>query len=139
MLIPKPKHVVLNLSLLYQNSEFTQAIEKHKARINNFGDGIGRYRNTQSEVLLEIPDLSMVDVYALGGYSSENDDIARQFFGKKPTPEELIWFEDALEQSGEELGPAWMEGDSVSRIVKRMEPHIEKLQAIKAEQAKRNA
>lgn len=134
VMYPQSEHVVLNLSALYRDEAFKTAIETHKPSINYFADGIGRYGNSQSEVIIEIPDLSVPDIHALGGFSSNRDDIARLFFGRTPSPEELAWFDSTLEESGEQLGPVWMEGDGVNRVVKRMQPHIEKLKVIKAAQ-----
>ncbi|MEQ8694466.1 MAG: hypothetical protein RIC85_03960 [Gammaproteobacteria bacterium] len=134
VLFPRPEHVVLNLSALYHDAAFNAAAKTHKSSIKYFADGIGRYGNSQSEVILEIPDLSVLDVHALGGFSSNRDELARLFFGKVPAAKELAWFDDALEKSGEQLGPAWTEGDSVNRIVKRMQPHVEALKTIKAVQ-----
>ena len=134
---PQPEQVIINLSSLYQDKDFNTAIVYHENEINNFGDGIERYRNTQAEVVLEIPDLSRVDIYALGGFSSDKNELARLFYGKSPTSDELQQFERELEQSGEKLGPGWVEGESVNRIVERMRPRIEELKAIKTEQMKR--
>lgn len=134
VMYPQPEHVVLNLSALYQDTAFTEAIDQHKPSISNFADGIGRYWNSQSEVIIEISDLSVPDVHALGGFSSNRDDVAQLFFERAPTVEELEWFDNALEQSGEQLGPVWMDGDGLDRVVKRMQPHVQKLKEIKAAQ-----
>ena len=131
---PQPEHVVLNLTALYQDAAFKATIEQHAKSIRNFADGIGRYGNSQSEVIIEISDLSVPDVHALGGFSSNRDDVARLFFGRVPTSEELACFDNVLEQSGEQLGPVWMDGAGLDRVVKRMQPHVERLKEIKAAQ-----
>lgn len=134
VMAPKQEHVVLNLSALYQDKGFQAAIQKYKSSIDYFSDGIGRYGNTQSEVVIEIPDISVPDVHALGGFSSNKDEVARLIFGRVPTDEELKWFDAALANSGEQLGPAWVEGERVDRIVKQMQPHVQNLKNIKATQ-----
>lgn len=134
VMYPQPEHVVLNLSALYQDPTFTKAIDKHKPSISNFADGIGRYWNSQSEVIIEISDLSVPDVHALGGFSGKRDDVAQLFLGRVPTDEELTWFDHALEESGAQLGPVWLDGDGLDHVVKRMQPHIQRLKERKAAQ-----
>ncbi len=132
VLYPQPEHVVLNLTALYQDKAFKEAIERHAKSIGNFSDGIGRYMNTQSEVILEIPDLSVPDVHALGGFSSDRNEVARLLFGRVPSSDEMVWFDAALEKTGEQLGPVWMDGEGLNRVVKRMQPHVQSLKVIKA-------
>lgn len=132
VLFPQPEHVVLNLSALYQDKTFKEAIERHAKSIGSFADGIGRYGNTQSEVILEIPDLSVPDVHALGGFSSDRTEVSRLLFGRAPSPEEMAWFDAALEKTREQLGPVWMDGEGLNRVVKRMQPHVQSLKVVKA-------
>lgn len=67
---PHPGSVVVNLWNLYQNSAFNAAIESNKSQITGFHNGIGRYGNTQKEIVLEIDVVSEENVLSLGGYSS---------------------------------------------------------------------
>ena len=56
---PKPENVIVNLTILFSNSDFQAAYEKEKDNINGFYEGIGRYGNSQSEVVLEIYTLPL--------------------------------------------------------------------------------
>lgn len=111
-IIPPPGSVVVNLSVLYRNHEFRQACRRLKGQINNYPNGIGRYDGSQQEVVIDIESVPITSVYALGGYSSSREVIARQFFGHEPTPQEWEWFDD--------LGPAVVDDSaSIGSVVTR--------------------
>ena len=131
---PQPQNVIINLNSLYACPEFQEALEREKGVITGFADGAGRYRNTQAEVILNLYSLDCADIHALGGYSSDRDTLIRMMFNCEPTPELIAWFEHNRQAAGATLGPMWLEGDPLQRVLKRMEPHVARLKTIKASQ-----
>jgi hypothetical protein len=67
-LFPPPGTVVVNLAGLYTDPDFLAAVEKHEHTIIGFQDGIGRWRGSQSEVVLELESLNSAEVYSYGGF-----------------------------------------------------------------------
>jgi hypothetical protein len=132
--MPKPADVILNLNSLYLCPEFRSALERERASITGYSDGAGRYANSQSEVVLRTDALDTATVYAMGGFSSDRDTLIRMMFGQEPTADLIAWFEEQQKLSDAELGPAWLGGAPLQRVLQRMEPHIERLKVVKAEQ-----
>lgn len=131
---PPAGSVVLNLDAIYRSTEFLAALDRDKGLITGYADGAGRYGGTQSEVILEIESLGSSDIYALGGYSADRDTLIRMMFSSEPTPELVRWFDENSRKAGVEPGPMWLEGDPLQRVMKRMQPHIERLKPIRAAQ-----
>lgn len=127
MCVPKPENVILNLSRLYRDPEFLQAIEREKAHIQGFFDGIGRYHGSQSEVVLETDRVSVDAVYALGGHSSSRLDIARLYYCHEPRESELTEFDALLKRSNQSLGPRWIVGEAKDRVLVKTLAAIERL------------
>jgi hypothetical protein len=94
-LIPPQGSVVLNLITLYADPDFLAAVEAHKTNIVGFHDGIGRWRDSQSEVVLELGNVHSAEVYSYGGFSANREALAELWLGHPPTPEDVANF-DAL-------------------------------------------
>lgn len=110
---PPKEAVVINLAKLFRDGAFRRCYRLHSHEIKGFSAGIGRYEDGQSEVVLQIKELRISDVYSLGGYSSDRIELAREYFGREPTQADLAKFDvwlKTLESRGERLGPAWIEG-----------------------------
>lgn len=131
VLRPGVTAVVVNLSSLFADKRFMDAVARHKHEINGFGNGIGRYGARQSEVVVELDALDVAQVFAFGGYSSERHELAALMLKRQATPEELVLFDLAAVRAGANIGPDWIEGESLERVVKRMQPHIKELREIK--------
>jgi hypothetical protein len=131
---PPDGSVILNLDALYRSEDFLAAIDRNKGAITGYFDGAGRYAGTQCEVVLEIESLDGSDLHALGGYSANRDTLIRMMFASDPTPELVTWFDHNSKNAGVGPGPMWLEGDPLRRVMKRMQPHIERLKTIKAAQ-----
>lgn len=131
---PSPSNVVLNLDRLYRERSFCEALVANQSLIDGFGSGAGRYGGTQCEVVMEVESVDSAGIHAMGGYSSDRDTLIRMIFGQEPTPELVEWFEVNREKAGVVLGPFWLEGEALQRVLKRMEPHVERLRAIRSAQ-----
>jgi hypothetical protein len=53
-IMPPAEAVVLNLNTLFADLAFCDAVETHRPNVTGFGDGIGRWRESQREVVLEL-------------------------------------------------------------------------------------
>jgi hypothetical protein len=131
MLPPGAGTVIVNLSTLFADEAFRGALNQHRIEICGFGAGIGRYGPSQSEVVIELDSLELAQVYAFGGFSSSRVEIARTVLGHAPSPYELALFNERATRAGATFGPYWINGQSVQRVVQRMQPHIERLRPVK--------
>ena len=125
--VPHPEEVVVNVMSLYSNAAFRSAHETSRDRIRRYQEGIGRYGRSQHEVVLEIPSVPVTTVYALGGYSSSREVIARTFFGCEPASLDRHWFDILLARSGRTLGPHWVRGEVKDRVVSKLLATVETL------------
>jgi hypothetical protein len=131
---PPSGSVVLNLAELYADNDFPDAIERHQHHIDGFGDGIGRHGASQSEVVLELHNLSAATILLYGGHSNIRSDIAWALFQREPTEEDLATVDQMLSQAGANPGAWWLSDAGTQNVLARMEPHIERLKDRKARQ-----
>jgi hypothetical protein len=137
-LYPPLGSVIVNLSMLFRNASFLDAIEKNKSSIAGYQDGVGRYGNSQSEVVLEIEAVAPEDIYSLGGHSSPLEELVAQ-------AADLVYRRPATDAERQQLlldakvapvnvGPKWLNMDATRRVLARTEPHTEVLREIKRQQ-----
>ena len=100
--LPPAGSVVVSLAELNRDAGFLAAVEGFKPEIAGFADEIGRYRNSQSEVVLELGNLSVAAVYSFGGDSSSRAQL--RIDGHLHSPEELVEFDAACAEAGV---PGW--------------------------------
>lgn len=125
--LPHPEDVVVNLTSLYSNAAFRSACETSRDHIRRYHEGIGRYGGSQHEVVLEIASVPITAVYALGGYSSSCEVIARKFFGCEPGSVDRHWFDILLARSGRKLGPHWLCHEGKERVISNVLAAVERL------------
>jgi hypothetical protein len=70
-------------------------------------------------------------IYAYGGFSSDRHELATRMLGRAPSAAELALFDNSVQRAGAKLGSDWIDEAAVQRVVKRMQPHIERLREIK--------
>jgi hypothetical protein len=133
-IVPGADSVILNLNSLYGCPEFRKAMAREAGTIEGYADGAGRHQNDQAEVVLSIEKLDCNNVYALGGYSSDRDTLIKMIFKQDPTPASIKWFEQQQKRAEIALGPFWLDGPPLQRVLKRMQPHVNRLKPIKAAQ-----
>ncbi|MBF0247965.1 MAG: hypothetical protein HQL36_07830 [Alphaproteobacteria bacterium] len=132
-LAPPSKSVVINLIKIYGDPGFESAIEQHKGGIVGFGDGIGRYGVTQREIVLELHKLGPETIHCYGGYASDRETLAQQFFGHKPNAEGLAFFDQICRQANiPKSGAWWLSEEGTKNVLDRMAPHIERLRRLKS-------
>lgn len=132
-LTPPSECIVINLVEIYKDPAFAAAIEQHKSEITRFGDGIGRYHDTQREVVLEVRKLGPEAIYCYGGYASDRATLAEQFFGHRPNAEGLAHFDELCRLANiPESGAWWLSQDGTKNLLARMQPEIERLRQLKS-------
>lgn len=129
--LPTQSTIVLNLERLYRDKAFLAALSNNQADIVGFHDGAGRYKNLQSEVVLEIESVSPDDVYSLGGYSSPLEDLiicaGQQIYGRNPTEPERKRLLLSSEKAGVKDGAHWLGMDATKRVLARTKPKAAEL------------
>lgn len=126
-IVPPTDSVIINLDALYRDSAFRNACEVLRSQLNGYADGIGKYGDSQSEVVLQIKSLPISAIYAYGGHSSSKEVIARQLFGHEPSEEEWSMFDRWLEASPRKLGPYWICGEVKDRVITKALKTVEVL------------
>jgi hypothetical protein len=120
---PERAKVVLNIAELYREPEFNAAVAAEKANIAGYWYGIGRYGDSQSEVVLELDEVLLSDVYATGGHSSSATEILERPEVKEMLdgcpPEVRATVEREIAEGRAPLGPMWLTGEPKDRIVKK--------------------
>lgn len=121
---PSSDQVILNLSEVYAAPEFQEAREAHRAEIPAFSSGIGKYGDTQSEIVLDVARLGTADVLSYGGYSSTIEDLAALALGHPPSADELELFTTMAASAAIQAGAWWLSRQGTSRVLARMEPRL---------------
>ena len=133
--LPEQSEVIVNLHRLYRETKFQQAIDNLRSSIEGFGDGIGKYGAGQCEVVIETKHLTTLDIYSLGGHSSQFDELvlvtAKLIFGPTPSVEQLNSFRLNAEQARSAAGPNWLSPEATKRVLNRLKPHVDLLKMVK--------
>jgi hypothetical protein len=125
---PAAESVILDLSSLFANAEFCAAVQQHKSSIEAFEHGIGRYGDSQQEVVLELGKLPLDSLVAWGGYTSPELRLAEMYFGDKPTEVQMAEFRDLMKKAGHQIGAYWMfTPEAVARISEKLKHHAARL------------
>lgn len=139
---PPPGSVIVNLYRLYSDEDFVDSLEKNKSNITGYSLGAGRYHNSQSEVVLEIHEVTQEDIYSLGGHSSSIEELvalaADLVYRRPSTPEEQQDLLLKAEAAGVNAGPQWLNMDATRRVLARTKPQAERLVEIKRTQEQCN-
>ena len=142
-IIPPPSNrVIVNLRELYKSAAFCATMDRKKTAIAGFSDGAGRYWDSQSEVVLEIDEVSQEDIYSLGGHSSPFEKLVAQAaeltYGREATPQEVEELLMRAEHVREQAGPKWLTPEATKRVLSGTKPKAEMLTEIKRSQSDRN-
>ncbi|MDO8333298.1 MAG: hypothetical protein Q7T35_01340 [Nitrosomonas sp.] len=127
--------VIVNLQELFECNEFKDAIEEHKDKICGFHSGIGKYGNSQLEAVISTEYLKLETLFAWGGYTSPESELAEIYFGHIASEDELRIFRDLMNQAGHKCGAYWLTtADAVQRVSEKLKVHGERLSEIKKKQ-----
>lgn len=135
---PLNHNVIINLHEIFRNKEFQAAIKDNKSKIVGFNKGIGKYQNDQSEVVIEVEQVTQSDVYSLGGFSSNFDDLLKQaaidIYGANYSEaqlENLIW---KSEKAGIKGGARWLSEQGTKKVLAIVNQQVEPLRQLKQSQ-----
>lgn len=137
-LYPPPGRIIVNLSKLYRDSAFIEALEKNKGNITGYHQGAGCFRNSQCEVVLEIDAVTPEDIYSLGGHSTPLKKLVSQaadLVYRRPTTEaerQQLLLEAT--HAGVNAGPGWLNMDATRRVLARTKPQAATLAELKRRQ-----
>tara|TARA_R110001592_G_scaffold102799_1_gene289939 strand:- start:48 stop:716 length:669 start_codon:yes stop_codon:yes gene_type:complete len=102
---PSDQEVIVNLNALFSDAEFQLAVSQRRAEIKNFERGIGRYGNSQCEVVLSLEKLPLDSVHCWGGYIGDE----KSFEGMLPDGETMEGFKKLLASSSFDFNqPHWL-------------------------------
>lgn len=127
--------VILNLSVLFRDTEFNKAVEENKTNIISYDKGIGRYGASQAEVVIETEFLPLDSLHAWGGYSSSESNLAEMYFGRAASDDELDWLRSLMKQDGLSCGPRWLSTpEAVKRVSEKLKCNGKRLSKLKESQ-----
>jgi hypothetical protein len=136
-IMPPKDSVILNLPVLHADPAFQAAIEIHKASIDGYHDALGRWGDSQREVVLELGNLDQASVHSYGGFSGNRETLVELHLQPKPSPEDLAEFDELAKKAGITPGGEWWLSESGTQaVLTRMQPHISRLKQKKADEAK---
>lgn len=135
-LLPKPEQVVVNLDALYSDPTFASACELHKLEVTHYSEGIGRYGNSQREVVMEVPEITIDSVIALGGFAPQShiDSLVQKCLDRPLSEDEARAFEDATAQARGLPGDWWLMGEGKNRVVAKWKQAAQRLAPRRAEE-----
>jgi|WetSurMetagenome_2_1015567.scaffolds.fasta_scaffold12055_2 hypothetical protein len=130
-LTPSADQVVINLSALFESPDFARFVKLNKGSVVDFDKGIGRYGNSQAEIVVETAFLPLNSLHSWGGYTSPENELAKMFFGKAPSKDELEWFRGLMKKAGHNCGPYWLStSDAVQRVSEKLKVHGTRLSRV---------
>lgn len=109
--------VIINLDALYNDPEFVNTCEANKDKIINYHEGIGRYGNYENEIILDVKELQLKQLWAYGGYSVPRQQLAQMYFGRVANASELAIFDGLVKQANITIGGNWVTGAKKNRVV----------------------
>ncbi len=124
---PPTECIIINLDLLYKNSDFLKAIESNKHKIKNFNKGIGKYKNSQNEIILKIGNISINSIYAFGGFSSSLTDLSEKYFMHEPNRKEKRFIHKRGRFSNRASIPFWITSDAKERTIEFLTSKTEEI------------
>jgi hypothetical protein len=119
--MPSSDSIILNIDSLFNDIDFVASIEQYKNEVDGYGQGIGRWGNSQHEVIIEVDRLPLEALQAWGGFSSTEQRLAKMFFGRTPNNEEMKLFNEVMSKAGLKTGAYWLSTpDAVVRASEKL-------------------
>jgi hypothetical protein len=125
---PAENEVVVNLAKLFQSAEFVREVNNLRSQIDGFDLGIGRYWDTQHEVLIEKSTLPLDSLHAWGGFTRDRErlkDMLSFSLGVVVADEQ---FDHLMAEAGLQIGQYWMKTPSaVARLAEALKHHADRV------------
>lgn len=129
--VPHSEEIIVNLWKLFRDPDFKAAVKRHKHSVENFSQGMGRYKNTQSEVVLKVETLSQDHIYSLGGHSGSREEILQLLIAKvcgaHATASQKDWLRWVMSVGPNVTGPKWLSPKATRIVLNSVEPEIANL------------
>ncbi len=120
-MIPSPSQVVVNLNIVYNDSEFKLACSQYEQFISNYDEGIGLYGNRESEIVLDVSALKVASIHSFGGYSADEEGLLKMYslerHGCLPNRSIRREFARGMKRTKQVPGPAWVSGLGRDRAI----------------------
>ena len=130
-IMPSEGSVIINLSRLFRNPDFVEECKREAPNVDHFTSGTGRWWNQQQEVVLEVSEIRLDDIVALGGYSSSIEEFVHALYGQNPTKQDYVSFHLLLAQARQQLGADWIIEEAKDRVITKIRSAMPHLRAIK--------
>lgn len=126
---PNREEIILNLHALYSDEFFKAFVKANQKDVKNFSKGIGKYGNSQSEIILDVEFLPLNAIRLWGGYSSDESNLALKYYDRiKISLAKRKQFKRLMKKANVKCGPRWLEGeDAVRRVNGKLSYHAERL------------
>ncbi|MGL6475242.1 hypothetical protein ACSZNN_09960 [Aeromonas hydrophila] len=116
--------VIVNLELLFGCEDFLRFVDENKHKVNGYSKGMGKYKNSQKEVIINTTYINMDSIVALGGYSSSDFELASQYYKHTPNKAEMESFYVLMKKAGCESGKHWLTTPAaIKRVVDKYKYH----------------
>lgn len=120
--------VIINLNELFNCIDFKEFLELNKRKIRDYDKGTERYGNSQQELVISVEYLNLDSLFAWGGYSGSENQLAELYFGHPANNQEIELFQDLMRLAGLECGPYWLTNkEAVMRVSEKLKYHAERL------------
>lgn len=128
---PPQSNVIINLSRLLDDPDFLAGVDQWKSEIDGFSSGLGRYGNSQKEVVMEVSELPLDSIYAWGGFTRTRSQLKRMLeesLGLSVTEQA---FDSLMVGAGHQIGQYWMKTpDAIARIADVLKYHADRVKRL---------
>lgn len=131
-ILPKPSQVLLSLTSLYSDREFLAALERHRSNIQGYEKGVGRWTDSQKEVVLDLDTLTDAEIERFGGFPSPPEQLVALHHGRPPTAADIEELHRLRREKGVEIDQWWLSPERSKIVLARVEPKVAKLRASKS-------
>lgn len=125
---PQQSNVVINLSRLLDDPDFLTGVDQWKGVIDGFSSGLGRYGNSQKEVVMEVSELPLDSIYAWGGFTRTHSQLKRMLEESLGLPITEQEFNVLMVGVGHQIGQYWMKApDAIARLGDALQYHAKRV------------
>lgn len=114
----KDLEVILNLKELFNDPIFKIECELQKHNITNFDDGIGKYYNSESEIILKVNKLKISQIWAYGGFSSSKAVFISKYLGNELNRKMKRLIDQKEIKNKLLFGDRWITGKAKDRTIR---------------------
>jgi hypothetical protein len=113
----KEFEVIINLHELFNDPVFKTECESQKQNIINYDDGIGKYYDSESEIILKINSLKISQIWAYGGFSSKKDAFVKKYSDRLLNRKMKQLLDRKVKENKKLFGSKWITGKAKNRTI----------------------